>query len=89
MAKPQYGWQHQASRARWNQHLTATGPRPCRRCGRLVYPDRQAHLNPDRAPFDFGHPEPWQTTIEPEHQSCNRAAGAAKVSGRGVVEDWW
>lgn len=92
MGKPQYGPQHQRERAQWDAHLTANGPRPCRRCGHPVYPDTHAHLNRDGTPFDLGHPDPGQATKEPEHATCNRKAGGREGNRRKhqpASMDWW
>lgn len=89
MARPQYNHQHQRERTEWDHHLEANGPQPCRRCRRLVYCDRLAHLNPDGKPFDLGHPELWQAGKEPEHQSCNRSAGARSKHEPPASEEWW
>lgn len=80
MAKPQYNHRHQAQRRAWDQHLTATGPTPCRRCGQPVHCDRNHHLNRDGMPFDLGHDIAHAEggdgrNSRPEHARCNRAAG--------------
>jgi len=87
-----YDWAHQKERAEWDRTLVANGPVTCRRCSLLVYPDRQRHLNPDRAKFDLGHPDPGQMGKQPEHQTCNRGAGGREGRRRTqqpASREWW
>lgn len=92
MGKPQYAGPHKRERREADANLTANGPRPCRRCGKPVHPDRLAHLNWDGQPFDLGHPDPGQHGKEPEHQTCNRKAGGREGNRRKLQpasEEWW
>lgn len=92
MPKPLYDYDHEQERVAWNQHLETDGPIQCRRCGQLVYCDRLAHLNRDGRKFDLGHPDPGQTTKEPEHNCCNRKAGGREGRRRQLQpssREWW
>jgi hypothetical protein len=64
-----YGASHVAARKRWAVKVAA-GEVACWRCGRTIAPG---------APWDLGHDEHDRTiTRGPEHQLCNRQAGARK-----------
>lgn len=77
-----YDWTHQQERAHWDAQLEALGPVPCRRCHRPVHPDRDAHLNWDRRPWNLGHPDPHQIGKRPEHATCNQSAGGREGNRR-------
>lgn len=83
-----YGGDHQAERARRLRVLAASGPRPCRRCGRpMLHPDHCPRAHP-RGPcfychLDLGHPAGSPVILggtghgrDLEHARCNRQAGA-------------
>jgi hypothetical protein len=64
-----YGAQHQALRKEWAP-LVATGQVTCPRCGWPISPSQA---------WDLGHDDHDRTVYRgPEHQRCNRAAGARK-----------
>lgn len=65
-----YGSPHQQLRAAWAPHV-ATGTVTCPRC-----------LEPiaSTEPWDLGHNEDRTSYTGPEHQGCNRAAGARKAN---------
>jgi len=91
MPKPLYSGSHKNERRQADAQLQVK-PRPCRRCGRLVHPDRDAHLNWDGRRFDLGHPDPGQQGKEPEHATCNRQAGGREGNRRRTMpasEEWW
>lgn len=80
MAKPQYGHDHQQERDQADRRLRTMGPIRCRRCGRLVYCDRDHHLNRDGRKFQLGHGVAHAeggagTDKQPEHAWCNESAG--------------
>lgn len=73
MAKPHYGYQHQQQRAGWaplvaTGQVRCTGPQGCRQ---LIQAGQ---------PWDLGHTidiaAGGNGRLVPQHQSCNRAAGA-------------
>ena len=83
-----YDSRHDRERARWTP-IVATGRIICWRCG---------HLIPPGAPWDLGHDDNDRTRYRgPEHQTCNRSAGAHKANaGRRRTPDqpitsrrWW
>lgn len=88
-------WAHQKRRKRWADRLRNEGPRPCARCGALVYHGDE---------WDLGHPEGADLVLggdgygsAPEHRRCNRSAGATlgnllrqgKLPAIVASRDWW
>lgn len=76
---PKYGHKHQAQRRHY-ERLVASGFCACNRCGGLILPDE---------PWDMGHDD-WDDTVYtgPEHQHCNRVAGAKKLAALKRQENW-
>lgn len=74
---------YRAALAYWTTWM-ATKAWTCRRCGHPIPPGR-------RDMWDLGHPD-HDDALEPEHRTCNRAAGArvtnAHRKGR-PTRDWW
>jgi hypothetical protein len=92
MAKPQYGYDHQKERAQANARLEVLGPIPCRHCGRLVYCDKQRHLNRDGRKFQLGHGVAHAEggtgdDKQPEHCCCNEAAGGRLAHARAKARE--
>lgn len=75
-----YGSSHQAERKRW-EPLVQAGGIVCRRCDQPIEP---------AAPWDLGHNDERTAWTGPEHQACNRAAGArAGNANRGMTIRQW
>ena len=79
-----YGSAHQRLRARLAP-IVATGTVACARCGRLIEPGQ---------PWDLGHVDGDKTRYTgPEHQDCNRAAGAQQRNRPRdpdpEIRPWW
>jgi hypothetical protein len=67
-----YDAKHKAERKRL-EPIVARGETPCARCGELIVPPE---------PWDLGHTDDRTVWTGPEHQDCNRAAGARKRNAR-------
>ena len=79
-----YGAAHQRLRARFGP-LVAAGEVYCARCGRLI---------PPGAAWDLGHIDGDKTRYTgPEHQDCNRKAGAQQRNRPRdpdpEIRPWW
>lgn len=84
------GNEHQRRKRLLMAQLLRSGPRPCRRCGHLMYHPQQCeavHVESQRCRWcrlDLGHPDHApralggvsSTEDDLEHAHCNRGAGA-------------
>ncbi len=79
-----YGAAHQAERRRW-EPTVKSGQATCYRCGEPIDPD---------GPWDLGHNDDRTAWTGPEHQRCNRGAGARNATAvrmernKMTVRDW-
>lgn len=74
-----YDGNHRRARQVWATSVSR-GETPCRRCGRAILPGQK---------WDLGHTEDGSPS-QPEHASCNRAAGAAVTNElRRAREQGW
>lgn len=85
MAKPQYGYDHQQTRAALVAQLGRDGYLTCWRCSEKIHAADDMHVGHD----DFDR----SITRGPEHKACNlRAAG---LSAHGLLNplkasrNWW
>jgi hypothetical protein len=71
-----YGGQHQRLRKQWALLVAAGGVR-CWRCGLPILPGM---------PWDLGHAASKAVYAGPEHQHCNRSAGARKAQALAKIK---
>ena len=66
-----YGYDHRRLRRGW-QKLVDHGTVRCARCGELIQPGSEWHLD---------HADDGVTYLGPSHATCNQRAGAATTNG--------